>query len=109
MATLTIADAARCCRVARSTLQRAIQAGRLSLTQDHRVDTTELLRAGYTLHAALPPREPTDAIDPLHAAAAMHQDAAGALPHRAARSSSEDERDPAAACDTRAGERQTTG
>ena len=56
MATLTIAEAARCCRVARSTLQRAIQAGRLSLTQDHRVDTAELLRAGYTLHAAQQPR-----------------------------------------------------
>ncbi|HEY5865641.1 MAG TPA: hypothetical protein VI542_08845 [Candidatus Tectomicrobia bacterium] len=52
MATLTIAEAARCCRVARSTLQRAIQTGRLSLTHDHRIDTAELLRAGYTLHAA---------------------------------------------------------
>ena len=61
MATLTIADAARCCRVARSTLQRAIQAGRLSLTRDHRVDTAELLRAGYTLHAAQQPHEPTGA------------------------------------------------
>jgi hypothetical protein len=52
MAKLTISDAARACRVARSTLQRAVQAGRLSLDTDHRVDTAELLRAGYTLHAA---------------------------------------------------------
>jgi hypothetical protein len=52
MAKLTISDAARACRVARSTLQRAINAGRPSLGPDHRVDTAELLRAGYTLHAA---------------------------------------------------------
>ncbi len=52
MAKLTISDAARSCRVARSTLQRAINAGRLSLDPDHHVDTAELLRAGYTLHAA---------------------------------------------------------
>ena len=52
MAKLTISDAARACRVARSTLQRAVNAGRLSLDADHRVDTAELLRAGYTLHAA---------------------------------------------------------
>jgi len=54
MAKLTISDAARACRVARSTLQRAINAGRLSLDPDHRVDTAELIRAGYTLHAAQP-------------------------------------------------------
>src|SRR5882724_7538968 len=52
MAQLTISDAARACRVARSTLQRAINAGRLSLVADHQVDTAELLRAGYALHAA---------------------------------------------------------
>jgi hypothetical protein len=52
MAKLTISDAARACRVARSTLQRAVNAGRLSLDADHQVDTAELLRAGYTLHAA---------------------------------------------------------
>ncbi|SRR6266581_5393023 len=52
MAKLTISDAARACRVARSTLQRAINAGRLSLDPDHRVDTAELIRSGYTLHAA---------------------------------------------------------
>src|SRR5262245_23856381 len=53
MAKLTISDAARACRVARSTLQRAVNAGRLSIDADHHVDTAELLRAGYTLHAAL--------------------------------------------------------
>jgi hypothetical protein len=53
MAKLTISDAARACRVARSTLQRAVHAGRLSLDPDHHVDTAELIRAGYTLHAAL--------------------------------------------------------
>jgi hypothetical protein len=52
MAKLTISDAARSCRVARSTLQRAINAGRLSLDVDHQLDTAELMRAGYTLHAA---------------------------------------------------------
>jgi len=52
MARLTISDAARACRVARSTLQRAVNAGRLSLDPDHHVDTAELIRAGYTLHAA---------------------------------------------------------
>jgi hypothetical protein len=52
MAKLTISDAARACRVARSTLQRAVNAGRLSLDPEHRVDTAELLRAGYTPHAA---------------------------------------------------------
>jgi hypothetical protein len=45
MAKLTISDAARACRVARSTLQRALNAGRLSLEPDHRIDTAELLRA----------------------------------------------------------------
>jgi hypothetical protein len=52
MAKLSISDAARSCRVARSTLQRAINAGRLSLDPEHRIDTAELMRAGYTLHAA---------------------------------------------------------
>jgi hypothetical protein len=52
MAKLSISDAARSCRVARSTLQRAINAGRLGLDPDHRIDTAELIRAGDTLHAA---------------------------------------------------------
>ena len=56
MAELTISEAAQACGVNRSTLQRAVQAGRLSLTQDHRVDTAELLRVGFTLHAVPPPQ-----------------------------------------------------
>jgi hypothetical protein len=79
MAKLSISDAARVAGVARSTLQRAVRAGRLSLDTNHQVDTTELLRAGFTLHAA-PPR----AADMPHAA---RQDAAARstpLPHRAA-------------------------
>jgi hypothetical protein len=52
MAKLTISDAARACRVARRTRQRAINAGRLSLDPEHLVDTAELIRAGYTLPAA---------------------------------------------------------
>jgi hypothetical protein len=47
MAKLTISEAARVAGVARSTLQWAIQAGRLSLHPDHTVDTAELLRAGH--------------------------------------------------------------
>jgi hypothetical protein len=49
MAKLTLADAARVAGVARSTLYRAIQKGRLSADPDGRLDTAELLRAGYTL------------------------------------------------------------
>jgi hypothetical protein len=49
MAQLTISDAARVAGVARSTLHRAIHAGRLSVDPDGRLDTAELLRAGYTL------------------------------------------------------------
>ena len=47
MAKLTITDAARVAGVARSTLYRVIQAGRLSTDPDGSVDTAELLRAGY--------------------------------------------------------------
>jgi hypothetical protein len=53
MAKLTISDAARACNVARTTLQRAVKAGRLSLDTEHRVDTAELLRVGYHLDAAV--------------------------------------------------------
>jgi hypothetical protein len=49
MAKLTISDAARVAGVARSTLHRAIHAGRLSVDPDGHLDTAELLRAGYTL------------------------------------------------------------
>ena len=53
MAKLTISDAARACNVARTTLQRAVKTGRLSLDAEHRVDTAELLRVGYQLDAAV--------------------------------------------------------
>jgi hypothetical protein len=38
--------------VARTTIQRAVKTGRLSLDAEHRVDTAELLRIGYQLDAA---------------------------------------------------------
>jgi hypothetical protein len=49
MPLLTISDAARLCGVDRRTLQRAIQAGRLTLTPEHRLDTADLRRAGYAV------------------------------------------------------------
>jgi hypothetical protein len=59
MALLTIATAARLCGCPRSTLQRAIRAGRLHLDADHRLDTDELTRAGYlTAAAAQQPHAP---------------------------------------------------
>src|SRR5262249_9259727 len=62
MAKLTITEAARVAGVARSTLHRAINAGRVSVDPEGHLDTAELLRAGYTLHVA------TQQIDatPLH-------------------------------------------
>ncbi|HEY5866479.1 MAG TPA: hypothetical protein VI542_13180 [Candidatus Tectomicrobia bacterium] len=94
MPLLTISDAARVCGVNRSTLQRAVQAGRLSLTPDHRVDTAELLRAGFTLHAAPVPQVPQGrqavpqaaALQPPTPAAPLPQGAAHAadMPHEAA-------------------------
>ena len=53
MAKLTISDAARACGISRTTIQRAVKAGRLSLDAEHQVDTAELLRLGYKLDAAL--------------------------------------------------------
>jgi hypothetical protein len=53
MAKLTISDAARVAGVSRSTLHRAIKQGRISLDPDGRLDTAELLRAGYMLQQAL--------------------------------------------------------
>lgn len=53
MAKLTLSEAARACNVARTTIQRAVRAGRLSLDAEHRVDTAELLRVGYELDAAV--------------------------------------------------------
>jgi hypothetical protein len=54
MAKLTISDASRVAGVARSTLHRAIRAGRLSVGPDGHIDTAELLRAGYTLQRSTP-------------------------------------------------------
>jgi len=88
MAQLTISNAARACRVARSTLQRAINAGRLSLVADHQVDTAELLRAGYALHAAR--QEETRGTrqetlqDVAERSTPTRQEAAGAAPPEAA-------------------------
>jgi len=62
--TLPIAAAARRCGVARRTLQRAIQAGRLTLTPDHRVTLNALQQAGYVAatmsqgYTAAPPQRP---------------------------------------------------
>ncbi|HSX82887.1 MAG TPA: hypothetical protein VLQ80_30545 [Candidatus Saccharimonadia bacterium] len=52
MAKLTLSEAARACHVARTTIQRAVKTGRLSLDAEHCVDTSELLRIGYQLDAA---------------------------------------------------------
>ena len=52
MAKLTLSEAARACNVARTTIQRAVKTGRLSLDTEHRIDTAELLRVGYQLDAA---------------------------------------------------------
>src|SRR6516162_3595648 len=54
MATLTIAAAARLCGCPRSTLQRAIRAGRLRLDANHQLETDDLTRAGYLTAAAAP-------------------------------------------------------
>jgi len=52
MAKLTLSEAARACHIARTTIQRAVRAGRLSLDAEHMVDTAELLRVGYQVDAA---------------------------------------------------------
>ena len=57
MARLSISEAARVAGVARSTLHRAIRAGRLSAAPDGQIDTAELLRAGYTLQRSTPHRQ----------------------------------------------------
>jgi hypothetical protein len=53
MAKLTLSEAARACNVARTTIQRAVKTGRVSVDAEHRVDTAELLRVGYHLDAAV--------------------------------------------------------
>jgi hypothetical protein len=76
VARLTISEAARITGVARSTLQRAVRAGRLSLAADHTVDTAELLRAGYTLHAAQQPQGAAALQDAAPRSRSVPQDAA---------------------------------
>ena len=51
MAKLSVTDAARVAGVSRVTLHRHIKAGRLSRTPDGSIDTAELVRAGFVLHA----------------------------------------------------------
>jgi len=59
MAKLTISEAAALTQVNRSTLHRAMKQGRLSRDTDGRLDTAELLRAGFQLHAPTPPARAT--------------------------------------------------
>jgi len=51
MAKLTISEASRQTGVARTTLYRDINSGRLSIDADRRIDTAELLRVGYALRS----------------------------------------------------------
>jgi small-conductance mechanosensitive channel len=59
MAKLTITEAAALTGKHRSTLYRAIEAGRLSCDPDGCLDTAELLRVGYTLQAVPEPPHAT--------------------------------------------------
>ena len=82
MAKLTISEAARVAGVARSTIQRAIRSGRVSADPDHRIDTAELLRAGFMLHEA--PQQQGSAVLQVAAerstgALEMQKDAPGAI------------------------------
>jgi hypothetical protein len=74
MATLTIADAARRCGVARRTLQRAIRAGCLTLTPDHRITLDALQQAGYV--AATESQRHVPATPPRHTTATPQRHAA---------------------------------
>jgi DNA-binding transcriptional MerR regulator len=61
----TLSDAARLCGVSRTTLQRAIRAGRLRLNAVHRLEKGELIHAGYfpsgpTTDGVAESREQTD-------------------------------------------------
>ena len=77
MTVLSISEAARRCGVARTTLQRAIRAGRLSLDARHEVSLEALGQAGY--HAA---RTQQDAAPPPppRAARAQQDQEAGVIP-----------------------------
>src|SRR5215470_3277440 len=64
MPPLTIAEAARLCGCPRSTLQRAIRAGRLHLDAQHHLDPDDLTRAGYLLAPAAPQPHAPAALQP---------------------------------------------
>ena len=53
MARLTLSGSAHAYGVTRTTIQRAVKTGRLSLDAEHCVDTADLLRVGYHLDAAV--------------------------------------------------------
>jgi flagellar motor protein MotB len=82
MAKLTLSEAARACHIARTTIQRAVRAGRLSLDAEHMVDTAELLRVGYQVDAAVLHAAPQQVVSPTQQDAApprstpQHSDAA---------------------------------
>ena len=57
MAKLSVSDAARVAGVSRVTLHRYIKAGRLSRLPDGSIDTAELVRAGFVLHAETLPND----------------------------------------------------
>jgi hypothetical protein len=76
MAKHTIPEAAALIQKHRSTLYRAIDAGRLSCDPDGRLDTAELLRAGYTLQTPPPGPDATTRRDRTRQdSAATQQDA----------------------------------
>lgn len=50
MAKLSVTDAARVAGVSRITLHRHLKNGHISRTADGRIDTAELIRAGFVLH-----------------------------------------------------------
>ena len=55
MARLTKTDAAKAIGVARQTLYDYLNKGRISADPDGRIDTAELIRAGFTLHVDMSP------------------------------------------------------
>jgi len=55
MAKLTPSEAARATRTSRKTIYRRIEAGRVTRGPDGRIDTDELVRAGFTLYQTAQP------------------------------------------------------
>ena len=81
MAKLSVSDAARVAGVARSTLHRALRAGRLSADPDGTIDTAELLRAGYTLQRSTLQTHAPSLQDATPRPRHTHQDASPAPQH----------------------------